>query len=401
MLTRDSAYYGIINDGLSSIGYRGNNAFDMWVNDAFALKYNSEETFSKLGFPLDPNLPINPTYEQLDVTIRPYTMAGYVDIDSDGPTKSTNGISLKQGRMPTFKHEVTMTRKTMREQMILRQRLGRSDNSINEIVIRELFNGTDKLLGGNYNTVEYQRHQIVSNFKLVIGADNNPGGIPIEIDFNVDSNHSITGKHAYTKDASGNVTEVEASAAKLIQNLKDMRRTAKRRDFCPKGHFEMSQLTFDALVSLSAIRKAYAVSMAPAATSDYVEVTMTLATDEAIKRFLEVQLGDPITVIDAVASVEKFNKSTGKMEYKELESFEEGWVVYVPDGAIGSGQFAAPFYIDTPGAVVARFDGGRTLIRQLFNDAKMNYAVGSEVTGLLVPDKTRWMYRFQVGKNNG
>lgn len=85
----------------------------------FANKYNADATFSQMGFPLNPDIPINPTYEQLEATIRPYTMAAYVDIDSDGPTKSTDGLLLKMGKLPTFKHEITLSRKTLREQMML------------------------------------------------------------------------------------------------------------------------------------------------------------------------------------------------------------------------------------------------------------------------------------------
>lgn len=398
MLTRDSVYYGIINDGLSSIGYRGQGAFNAWVNDSFSRKYNSEKTFAKMGFPLDPNLPIAPTFEQLDVTVRPYTMAGYVDIDSDGPTKSTDGFTLKQGKMPTFKHEVTMTRKTMREQMLLRNRLGASDSTINSIVVKEMYNGVDKLLGGNYNTIEYQRHQIVSTFKLIINKNNNPAGIPLEIDFNVDKSHTVTGKHAYTRTGGAEAVEVEEGANNILTVMYDVRRNAKRKDFCPTGHWEMSDTTFETLINLNAIRKMYATAMYPNATADFIEVTARFAKSADIKAFIEEKIGAPIIVQDKIASVEKFNKATGKIEYTDIESFEEGWATYLPDGAIGSGQFAAPFFIETPGAVTSTFDGGRTLIRQLFEDKTMSYAVSSEVTGLLVPDKTRWMYRIQVGK---
>ena len=128
MFTRDAQFYDLIGKGLVSLGYTGQGALQGFVDDFFAEKYNAESTFAGLGFPLNPNLPINPTYEQIEATIRPYTMAGYVDIDSDGPSKSVDGLSLKQGGLPTFKHEVTIDRKIMREKLMLAEAIGRITN---------------------------------------------------------------------------------------------------------------------------------------------------------------------------------------------------------------------------------------------------------------------------------
>ena len=124
MITRNKEYYDLVAHGLLSQGYSGPRALETWINDTFASKYNAESTFAQMGFPLNPNIPINPTFEQIEATIRPYTMATYVDIDSDGATKSTDGLALKMGSLPTFKHEVTMSRKTLREKMLLADAIG-------------------------------------------------------------------------------------------------------------------------------------------------------------------------------------------------------------------------------------------------------------------------------------
>lgn len=397
MFTRDNNYYGIVNDGLSYIGYTGASAFSQWVNDAFANKYNVKKTFKQLGFGIDPSLPLNPTYEQLELTVRPYTMAAYVDIDSDGPTKSTDGASLSMGKIPTFKHEVTMTRKTMREMALLRQRLGRSDEGINETIIAEMFNGVDKLLGGNYNTIAYQRHQIVSKGELVINANNNPAGVPLAISFGLPA--ATEGKQAYSKVAStGVVTENTTNSPNLIKNLKAIKRHAEQVDYAPAGHWEVSKKTWDDIIELSEIRKLYAMSSFPLTTDATTLATLGgLAADDVIKAFVEQQIGAKIVIVDAVASVEKYDKTTGAIVYANVDSFAEGWMVYVPDGEIGTVQFAAPFYMETPEAMTALYDGGRTLLRTLFESKTMSYSIGSEVTGLCVPNKTRWMYRFQVG----
>ena len=62
-------------------------------------------------------------------------MATYVDIDSDGATKSTDGMQLKMGGLPTFKHEVVLSRKILREKMMLMDAIGRSTSEIEDTVM--------------------------------------------------------------------------------------------------------------------------------------------------------------------------------------------------------------------------------------------------------------------------
>ena len=101
-------------------------------------------------------------------------------------------------------------------------------------------------------------------------------------------------------------------------------------------------------------------------------------------------------MIDSVSAVEKFNKTTKKIEYTNLRSFNEGVLVYVPNEALGDVQCGKPIYMETPGARVALYDDGRTLLRQVFNDETMTQVIKSEVTGLVVPNKVRWFYYLTV-----
>ena len=390
--TRSKEFYDLIGNGLNQLGF---TSFSAFVDRYFAEKYNAEKTFAEMGFPLNPSLPIQPTYEQLEATVRPYTMAGYVDIDSDGPTKSTDGMALKMGQLPTFKHEITIGRKVLREQLFLADRIGAVNREIADVAMEQLYNSVDDLLGGNYNTFAYQRHQIVSNKgKLVINATNNPLGIPLEIDFGVPTKNIMTSKWYTKADATGVVTE--EAGIDPIKVLKDLIRNAKLKDNAPKGHFEMSQTTWDDLMQLPYFRTQWALVTYPTATQDSQSTLGSLATEAQIKSWLEAVIGAPITVIDHIGSVEKFDPKQKKMVYDDLPSFEEGVIVYVPDGAIGDAQFGKPIYMETPGARVALHDGGRTLIRQVFNDENMVQTIKSEVCGLCVPNKTRWMYYLTV-----
>ena len=398
MFTRSKDFYDIVAHGLASVGYTGQSAFHQYVNETFADKYNAEKTFAQAGFPLNPDVPINPTYEQLEATIRPYSMAGYVDIDSDGPSKSTEGMTLKMGSMPTFKHEITLSRKTIREKMMLASAIGSTNPDINETVMRLLFNGVDNLLGGNYNTMLYQRHQIVSNMgKLVINATNNPAGYAVEIDFGVPSANKKTSTW-YTK-SSDAVTQDSAVGTTVdpIKVMRDVKYNAEHKDFAPAGHWEVSKKTFDDMLAMPYFRDMYVTWSRPDITSAANKKAFgALIDDETIKSFIEARIGAKIVIVDAMASVEKFDKSSGKMSYANLDSFKEGVLVYVPDGAIGDAQFGRPIAMETPGARIAMYDGGRTMLRSVFEDKTMTQVIGSEVTGLIVPNKVRWMYYLTV-----
>lgn len=389
-ITRTSDFYDLIAQGLNGLGY---TSFNDWVDDTFREKYNAEATFAQMGFPLNPTLPIRPTYEQLEATVRPYTMAGYVDVDSDGPTKSTDGFSLKMGQIPIFKHEITIDRKVMRDQLTLASYLGNVTPEIREVAMSQLFYSTDNLIGGNYNTFRYQRHQIVSKGKLVINATNNPMGIPIEIDFGVPSKNITTHK-CYTKGANGTITEKADS--NLVQTLKDTKYNAEQKDRCPQGHWEVAKNTWQNILKLDSLRK-LAVTMSNPLVDDDTRTTLaTYVEEDAFKAWFEKVIGAPVVVVDFIGYVEKFSTSNKKMEYVDCPAFEEDVMVYVPDGSIGDAQFGKPFVMQTPGARVALFDGGRTLIRQVFNDENMVQTIKSEVSGLCVPNKTRWFYYVKI-----
>lgn len=399
MLARDKEFYDVVGQGLAGLGFTGDNAFHLWVEDTFAEKYNAEKTFEQMGFPLNPDVKINPTYEQIEVNIRPYTMAAYVDIDSDGPTKSTDGLALKLGGLPTFKHETVLNRKMLREKALIAEQLGCYTPEMEALVMDLLFTNTDTLLGGNYNTFRYQRNQIVSNEgKLVINKTNNPLGIAVELDFGVPAKNIQTSKW-YTRGA-GNAVTQDAAVGKgvlPIKVMKDVKYQATNVDYAGPGHWECSQTTWDTLKELPYFLTGYVVAKRPDITDKDVQLAYgSTIPEEDIKRYIESAVGAPIRVIDDLAFVEKFNDKTRKVESIALPSFNDDVLVYVPDGAIGDAQFGKPVVMQTPGARVSLFDGGRTLLRQVFNDENMTQVIKSEVTGLCVPNRTKHMYYLKI-----
>lgn len=398
MYTRNKEFYDIVGRGLAALGYTGNKPLESWINDMFAEKYNAEQTFSQMGFPLNPNIPLNPTYEQIEATIRPYTLATYVDIDSDGATKSTDGLSLNMGGLPTFKHEITLSRKILREKMMLMDAIGGSTPEIESTIMELLFNGVDNLLGGNYNTFLYQRNQVVSKKgQLVINASNNPLGIALTIDFGVPKKNIKDS--VWYKKPGDTVSQGAAVGTTIdpIRVMRQVRRDSEEKDFAPAGHWECSKTTFEDLISLPYFRQMYTVATRPDISDKNMQLSFAnLVPDDTIKAFIEARIGAEIRVIDSISVVESFNKTSKEMEYKNLQSFEEGVLVYVPNESLGDVQCGRPVFMETPGARTALYDGGRTLIRQVFNDETMTQVIKSEVTGLVVPNKVRWFYYLNV-----
>lgn len=397
MYVRNAQFYDVVGKGLASLGYTGANALDLYVQDMFADKYNADATFSQMGFPLNPDIPLHPTYEQIEATIRPYSMAAYVDIDSDGPAKSTDGLTLKSGELPVFKHETGLNRKMLREKLLLMDSIGGSTPEIEEFVLQLLFNGLDDLIGGNYNTVQYQRHQIVSTGKLVIDATNNPYGLPLEIDWGVPAAHKTTSTW-YTVAANGTVSEaanVTNGTISPIDVMRKIRTNAELNDFAPAGHWECALETYNALVAMPYFRSMYVTSHYPGLTDAQNSKYAAAVDEDVVWQYIQSRVGR-IEVIDATASVEKIDPTTRKATFTNLRSFKDGVLVYVPDGAIGDVQCGKPIFMETPGARTALYDGGRTLIRQVFNDENMNQTIKSEVQALVVPNKVRWMYYLTV-----
>ena len=286
-------------------------------------------TFAVLCCRVNPIFPCFLIQRQSRSTLFPYTMASYVDIDSDGPSKGVGEISLKMGTLPTFKHEFNLDRKTLREKMMLKEAIGDTNQSINDTILGLLYNANDTLIGGNYNTMKYQRNQVVSNeCKLIINKENNPMGYALQIDFGVDSKNKRVSKW-YTKSGSG-VTAVTDLGTKVnpIAVLKDIKYNADNNDGMADGHFELSKKTWNNLMTLDYFRNMYSVAMRPDITDAANRLAYgKMVGDEDIRLFLEKVVGAEIRIIDDVSCVDKYNAETGKPEVARLDSFKEGVIV--------------------------------------------------------------------------
>lgn len=400
-LHRDKEFYDLVAGGLRSIGYDGPDGFQMFIEDSFAKKYNFKK-LAQMGFVLSENFDIDTRWVQAEARSNVHSLAAFVDIDSDGPTKGTEGLELNTGTMPTFKHEIKLNRKIISEQLRIARELGGVTDEMMSKVVKLLFNSVDQLVGGNYNTMAYMRERIVSTGKLEINAVNNPFGVSFVADFGKSyrTKNSSTSEW-YAKSGVGVVTQeanVTSGAISPLQVLKDVKHRAEQKDFAPKGHWEMSRTTWDDLTKLQYFRDMYVAYTRPdikdAAT---IKAYGAMTSDDALRKFIEDRIGAPIVIIDTNFRVEKFDKAKGTND-SFIEGFEEGVLVYVPDGEIGEIQCAKPIAMATPSSRLAFLDGGRTMVRSTFNDKNMEQIIETEITGLLVPNKMRWMYYVKVKK---
>ncbi len=409
MITQKKEFYDLLGQGLAGLGFEDNSeasALSQYIDTYFADKYNADATMATAGFPLNPNVKLSEFYEQIESSVRQYTIASHVDIDSDGPVKGHGEVTLGAGTIPTWKHKTVTGRKDIKDELRLANRLGGADAQIIDSFMTLFFDSQDKLIGGNHNTMLYLRNMIVSTGKVNIDANNNPAGIPLLIDFCKDyrTKHTTTSKW-YTKSEDGTITQdaaVGASGASGIDPIALMRRirtnAQQGTDHLPKAcHWECDFLTWEAILAMPYFRQYYTIATRP----DISDATNQLIygrtiDDDVFKGWFEKLIGSKIVVIDNIASIEKINETTHKTEFIDLRGFEEGTFALVPDGDLGDSQFASPFAIGSSASRVAYFDGGRTMIRTIFDDKHMTYTNNSEFTGLPIPNKTRWQYFLKV-----
>ena len=383
MITRDSSYYDIM-----ALGLGGAKNYQEFVETMFADKYNAPQTD---GFAWDEEIQIDFSYEQLQAELGIYAMATFVDIDSPGATHASTGATVSSGKIPRFKHQFVMNEKIIREQMILAQRFGSVTNSMQEQLARILFNDTDKLIGGNYNTLTYMRHQAVSNGSFAITSTNNPGGIAnLSFAFGIPTANQAKAGGFGTL---GTKYSWSSTSANPIGDLMDMVQYADD-NFIPYGNFEMSKALWNTFRAHTNVKKAVAVGVNM--NADLTSIGSMVFVDDVIKQYL-LGIGlPPINVIDSLVAVEKYNAVTRAVDYTQIRPFDEAKVVLRPAGQIGTIKAVEPIVLQDPSARIAMFDGGRTKLTQTFDSKNVVQTIASELTALCVPSAPKYLIQLKT-----
>lgn len=388
MIVRDANFYDLVARGLDGATYQE------FVDTVFSDKYNAPQT---QGFRWDDNIQVDFEYKQLQTELGIYAMATYVDLDSPAPYRSTQGFIVETGSVPRFKSGYALNEKMIREQMILLDDFnGKMTDRMQSALKRELFNSTDQLIGGNYNTLTYQRHQAVSTGQFSILDANNPQGIKnISFDFKIpDKNkRTLTGQNCWWTD---DAMSVEGTTSNPINDLIERVKYAKDH-FIPAGHFEVDKNLWDAFCQHSKVLTSVGYLYSPLVTTDAaaLQVGSNLTEDE-LKARIEKRIQKPIVVIDSISAVERYNKNTRKVEKEQIRSFDGSNFVLVPDGELGTIKAVRPIVVDDPAARIAFYDGGRTVLMQTFDAKRKIQYIESELTALTVPNKAQYMLYLTV-----
>ena len=385
MVQRDANYYDLVGRALGGLTYQS-------FVDSFNEIYNVPQTD---GFVWDDEIQMDFTYHQLEAELGIYTMASYVDLDSDAPLRAVQGAEIATGKIPRMKHGFVLNEKIIREQMIFASK-GAFDSASETALMKLLFNSTDKLIGGNYNRLSMQRHQAVSTGKLTINSTNNAGGLSsLVLDFSIPT-ANVTTKTinnrwwtdtAYT--TQGSTSDPLADMVALVEAAED--------GHAPAGHLEIAKTLWRRLKGHTVFLTSMGYVYNPEAATDAIALTYgKRLTNDELLNLLERKLGIPVTIVDHKGVVEVFNKTTKLIDFNEVDSFDADTVVYVPNGEIGTIKSVQPIVIPDPAARVAYFDEGRTTLTQTFDAKKKIQYIESELTALCVPNKRKYMFYLKI-----
>ena len=385
MVQRDANYYDLVGRALGGLTYQS-------FVDSFNEIYNVPQTD---GFVWDDEIQMDFTYHQLEAELGIYTMASYVDLDSDAPLRAIQGAEIATGKIPRMKHGFVLNEKIIREQMIFASK-GAFDAAGESALMKLLFNSTDKLIGGNYNRLSMQRHQAVSTGKLTINSTNNVGGLrSLVLDFSIPSGN-ITTKATTARwwtDAAyatqGATSDPLADMVALVEAAED--------GHAPSGHLEMSKALWRRLKGHTVFLTSMGYVYNPEAATDAIALTYgKRLTNDELLTLLERKLGYTVVIVDHKGVVESFNKTTKVIDFNQIDSFDVDSVVYVPDGEIGTIKSVMPIVIPDPAARIAYFDEGRTTLTQTFDAKKKIQYIESELTALCVPNKRSYMFYLKI-----
>lgn len=394
-ISRDSNYYRLLEFGLG--GQLSSKTWQTFV-DRFKDKYNMVNIE---GFEWD-KAQYSYTYEQLFAENAVATLPQYVDLESDGLDKSFGKFEIGKNKIPTQKHYYDLDRKIMYEMGQFFQEFGEAvfTEANKEIIRKLLFDSTRNLLQGNANAHTHQRMRIVSNGVLTLDEENSPRGLKgITFDFGVPTANKTenTGSRRWWTNAE-HILANEGADSDPIEDLKTMRKIAKRDYKGGKVHFEMTEELYDDLTTHTKVLRRIGAASNPAVASD-TTATIIVAQNmlpEQVKAYIEKLIGAPIVTRDSMAAVDKLNKKTGELEPVMIDNFNPLNVALIPDGTIGTIKGVKILALGSPTSIEARFDDGRTLLTQTFNDRIKTMRIESEMATLLVPNKPKYMWNKKV-----
>lgn len=356
-----------------------------YLDEVMAAKYNGLQLD---GFTFAPDMQIDFTYEQAQKELGLTAMAQYYDLDSPAIPRGTEGVTLATGKIPRMKDVEYFNEDKVRKQLLI-DKLQTPDRALASAKDK-LFVTISDLIGGHTNSLTYQRHQMVSAGKLTINDKNNPKGIQgVTFSANIPAANKTT--LATTKrwwTAADYSTE--GTNADPVGDLRAMVQVAKNKGI--RGHFEINTAYVDRILAHSKVLAVIGMNLQPLATVAQQTAAAGYAARDAKVRILESVIGASIKEIDSLVAVEKWNKTTKKLEKTNINAFEADVVVFVPDGQLGEVLTVMPIAFQNPAAQYATFYDGRLQLIVEADAVKKCQGFYTEMTSLVVPNVPQYMF---------
>lgn len=379
-----------------ALGSNDSYVLQTYLDNVMASKYNE---LNIPGFDwsegMSPDFTVEVLYKNVDII----PMAQYVDLDSPAVPIGTKGMSGYTAKIPRMKLSEYYNEDKVRKVMLAERRLnGLRRNGTSDVVNaarNTLFVTVDTLFGAHVNSLSYQRHQMVSKGLLEINSTNNPLGVAgprIEAKVPVKNVTTLKDTKRWWTAQSNGTYSTPGSACDPVKDLRNMVRNAQLQGL-RSMHFELEFNYADQVVAHPKIVEAVATELLVGAVNeDWAIAKVNYMTTEAKLEVLGRIVRAPIRIIDHISTVQKWDKDKQKMTDIQLNAFEPGVIVLVPDGQIGEIVPVEPIVVNDPAATYGGFFDGRLLLTVTYDASKKAQAYETELTALSAPTMPQYMY---------
>lgn len=378
-----------------ALGSSDSYVLQSYLDNVMASKYNE---LSIPGFAWSENMSPDFTVEVLYKNVDIIPMAQYVDLDSPAVPIGTSGMGGYTAKIPRMKLSEYYNEDKMRKVMLAERKLNGLRNGANDVINaarNTLFVTTDTLIGAHVNSLSYQRHQMVSKGLLEINSANNPMGVKdlcIEAKVPTKNVTTLKGTARWWTSLSDGTYSTPGSTCDPVKNLKNMVRNAQLSGL-RNMHFELEYNYAEQVIEHPKIVEAIASKIfINAYNEDWALANVANMDTDAKFEQLGRIVGAPFQIIDHISAVQKFNKDTQKLVNNQLDAFEPGVIVLVPDGQIGEIVPVEPIVVNDPAATYGGLFDGRLLLTVTYDASKKAQAYETELTALSAPTMPQYMY---------
>lgn len=356
-----------------------------FVDSTMSLKYNGLKLD---GFPFDPDMQLDYTYEQIQKELGITPMASYYDVDSPAIPKAEQEISLATGRIPRMKEVMYFNEDKVRKQLILEKML--SDEKIPIQAGQKLFEVVNELIGRHNNALTYQRGQMVSAGKLVLNDKNNPDGtlrVTLSANVPLKNKKTLSGDEKFWKDKT---YAQEGAKADPIQSIIDWLQPILDKGI--KGHIEINLTYYRRLLRHSKVNQTIGFGLWPTTSAEAATGAATVLPLSKKTSALEDLLGVKIKTVDSISSVLTYNTTSKRMETTTVPSFNPDVIVFIPDGNVGKVLTVMPISTQDNSALVSTFYDGRLMLTVARDAVTKCQGFHTEMTSLVVPNVPQYFF---------